>query len=94
MYEDSNNLHHDSLFRTFRRWPLVPSPELLRIRAALQRCDATGTPGWPGGLSDSARELLDLVTGELERRHLADRIVGADGPDPGGADEDDDREER
>ncbi|WP_035741619.1 hypothetical protein [Arthrobacter sp. MA-N2] len=52
----------------FRRWPSVPSRELERIRRVLLHCDELAHPAATHRLSEPARALLDLVTGELERR--------------------------
>ncbi|VXB75442.1 hypothetical protein ARTHRO9AX_190046 [Arthrobacter sp. 9AX] len=57
----------------FRRWPKVPSRELERIRHALLQCLHRGHPGREHQLSEPARELLDLVTAELDRRREAVR---------------------
>lgn len=58
------NMHESPasrIFAKFRRWPRVPSAELYRLRTALTKCvERAG--------SDSAHELLTLVTHELERR--------------------------
>jgi hypothetical protein len=58
------NMHESPasrIFAKFRRWPRVPSAELYRLRTALTKCvERAG--------SDSADELLTLVTHELERR--------------------------
>lgn len=62
---------HESVFRSFRRWPLVPSPELQRLRSVLLKCDAVMGPDSVHELSDSARKLLELVTEELERREAS-----------------------
>lgn len=51
----------------FRRWPLVPTRELERIRHVLIHCDELGSPG-THHLSEPAQALLDLITTELERR--------------------------
>lgn len=59
------------LFDAFRRWPLVPSSQLLRVRTALLQCVEVGSPDNGRDLSDSARKLLMLVSGELERRNGA-----------------------
>jgi hypothetical protein len=53
----------------FRRWPLVPSRELERIRRVLLHCDELGHPAATRHLSEPAQALLDLVTAELERRN-------------------------
>ncbi len=52
----------------FRRWPLVPSRELERIRQVLLHCDELGHPAATHHLSEPAQALLDLVTVELQRR--------------------------
>ncbi|WP_143711755.1 hypothetical protein [Paenarthrobacter aurescens] len=52
----------------FRRWPLVPSRELIRIRRALLQCRQIGRAGGGHELSEPALALLELVTAELERR--------------------------
>jgi hypothetical protein len=52
----------------FRRWPSVPSRELERIRLVLLHCDEIAHPSATRRLSEPAQALLDLVTGELERR--------------------------
>lgn len=49
------------IFVTFRRWPLVPSAELQRLELTLSQCVEVS------GL-ESARELLLLVSDELQRR--------------------------
>lgn len=49
------------VFVTFRRWPLVPSAELERLQSTLSQCVEMA------GL-ESARELLLVVTDELQRR--------------------------
>lgn len=66
-----------SIFGTFRRWPLVPSAELLRLRAALTRCvKLVG--------SDTARELLTLITQELQQRTTEEEPVARiQAPSPG-----------
>ncbi|WP_427170884.1 hypothetical protein [Arthrobacter sp. 92] len=57
-----------SIFDTFRRWPLVPSTELFRLQAALTQCvELVG--------SDTARELLTLVTQELQQRTAEENPV-------------------
>ncbi|UYY82432.1 hypothetical protein OIT41_05050 [Arthrobacter sp. YA7-1] len=53
----------------FRRWPLVPTRELERIRRVLLHCDELGHPAATRHLSEPAQALLDLVTAELERRN-------------------------
>lgn len=71
------------IFLTFRRWPRVPFAELYRLLAAVNQCvDLAG--------SESANELLTLVTNELGRRaaeptHLPRQnplAVRAGHPDP------------
>lgn len=57
------------IFDSFRRWPLVPSSELLQLRTALLQCMELAAPESGRELSDSARRLLGLVTDELERRN-------------------------
>lgn len=59
------------LFDAFRRWPLVPSSQLLRLRTALLQCVEVASPDNGRDISESARKLLGLVTGELERRNVA-----------------------
>jgi hypothetical protein len=54
----------------FRRWPLVPSRELIRIRRALLQCRQMGGEGREHELSEPALALLDVVTSELERRRV------------------------
>jgi hypothetical protein len=68
----------DSVFRSFRRWPLVPSRELLRLRSVLLRCGVMAGPGSARELSESATKLLALVNEELERRERAAALPGAD----------------
>lgn len=55
----------------FRRWPSVPSRELERIRGVLLHCDEISHSDSTHRLSEPAQTLLDLVTGELERRREA-----------------------
>ncbi|MDR7082787.1 hypothetical protein J2X01_002077 [Arthrobacter ginsengisoli] len=59
------------MFDAFRRWPLVPSSQLLRLRSALLQCVELASPDNGRDPSDSARRLLQLVTDELERRNGA-----------------------
>ncbi|MGP0224450.1 hypothetical protein [Paenarthrobacter sp. NCHU4564] len=64
----------------FRRWPLVPTRELERIRHVLVHCDQLGSPE-THHLSEPAQALLDLITGELERRREAAKAAHpASGP--------------
>ena len=66
------------IFGTFRRWPLVPSAELDRLRDALANCvELVG--------SEAADELLGLITKELKQRSAeeqpdARRHLGPAGP--------------
>lgn len=57
------------IFDSFRRWPLVPSSQLARLRSALLQCVELASPEKGRGLSESAGKLLQLVTDELERRN-------------------------
>lgn len=54
----------------FRRWPLVPTRELERIRHVLVHCDQLGSPE-SHHLSEPAKALLELVSAELDRRREA-----------------------
>lgn len=56
------------MFDSFRRWPLVPSPQLVRLRSALLQCVELASPDNGRDLSESAGKLLQLVTDELDRR--------------------------
>ena len=56
------------IFDSFRRWPLVPSSQLVRLRTALLQCVELASPDRGRDLSESAGRLLQLVTDELERR--------------------------
>ncbi|WP_346927816.1 hypothetical protein [uncultured Arthrobacter sp.] len=56
------------MFDSFRRWPLVPSSQLVRLRSALLQCVELASPDNGRDLSESAGKLLRLVTEELERR--------------------------
>ena len=49
------------IFGTFRRWPLVPSDELLRLQTTLTQCVELAGP-------EAADDLLKLVTQELRLR--------------------------
>lgn len=69
------------LFDAFRRWPLVPSSQLLRLRSALLQCLELACPDNGRDLSDSSRKLLRLVTEELDRR--SDTPAGAAVPPAG-----------
>lgn len=68
---------HPRVFGTLSRWPLVPSSELYRLQDALRECvELTG--------SDTALELLALISGELARRAAERPGVSPDaahGPD-------------
>lgn len=59
------------LFDAFRRWPLVPSSQLLRLRSALLQCLELASPDNGRDLSESAGKLLRMVTDELDRRNGA-----------------------
>lgn len=59
---------HSPVQQLFRRWPSVPSRELERIRRVLLHCDEISHSDSTHRLSELAQALLDLVTGELERR--------------------------
>ena len=64
------------MFDSFRRWPLVPSAQLVRLRSALLQCVEVSAPDNGRDLSESAGKLLRLVTDELDRRNsTADRVV-------------------
>ena len=56
------------MFDSFRRWPLVPSSQLVRLRSALLQCVELASPDNGRDLSESAGKLLQLVTDELDRR--------------------------
>ena len=58
----------DLMFDAFRRWPLVPSAQLVRLRSALLQCVELASPDNGRHLSESAGKLLRLVTDELDRR--------------------------
>ena len=57
------------MFDSFRRWPRVPSPQLVRLRSALLQCFEVAAPENGRDLSESAGTLLRLVTDELDRRN-------------------------
>ena len=57
------------MFDSFRRWPLVPSSQLVRLRSALLQCVELASPDNGRDLSESAGKLLRLVTDELDRRN-------------------------
>ena len=59
----------DLMFDSFRRWPLVPSAQLVRLRSALLQCVELASPDNGRDLSESAGKLLRLVTDELDRRN-------------------------
>lgn len=54
----------------FRRWPLVPTRELERIRHVLVHCDQLGSAD-SHHLSEPAKALLELISSELDRRRNA-----------------------
>jgi hypothetical protein len=54
----------------FRRWPLVPTRELERIRHVLVHCDQLGSAE-AHHLSEPAKALLELISSELDRRRKA-----------------------
>lgn len=56
------------MFDSFRRWPVVPSAQLVRLRSALLQCVELASPDNGRDLSESAERLLRLVTDELDRR--------------------------
>lgn len=51
----------DRVFHTFRRWPLVPTDDLVKLRQSLLQVQDLGGP-------TAAGELLVLVEFELHRR--------------------------
>ncbi|MEV7605851.1 hypothetical protein AB0N65_10485 [Paenarthrobacter sp. NPDC089322] len=57
----------------FRRWPLVPTRELERIRHVLIHCDELGSAD-THHLSEPAKALLELITNELERRRRPEAV--------------------
>lgn len=57
------------MFDSFRRWPLVPSAQLVRLRSVLLQCVELASPNNGRDLSESAGKLLRLVTDELDRRN-------------------------
>jgi hypothetical protein len=73
-------LPSSQIFGTFRRWPLVPSAELLRLQATLTQCVELAGP-------EAAHDLLTLVTQELQLRSAEEptdprRLSGPAGPPP------------
>ncbi len=46
------------MFDSFRRWPLVPSSQLVRLRSALLQCVELASPDNGRDLSESAGKLL------------------------------------
>lgn len=56
------------MFDSFRRWPLVPSAQLVRLRLALLQCVELASPDNGRDLSESAGKLLQLISDELDRR--------------------------
>ncbi|MFK0004555.1 hypothetical protein ACIQTZ_06215 [Paenarthrobacter sp. NPDC090520] len=65
----------------FRRWPLVPTRELERIRHVLVHCDQLGSPD-THHLSEPAQALLDLITSELNNRREAAKAAHPAGGRP------------
>ncbi|MFJ4171049.1 hypothetical protein ACIPY3_16200 [Paenarthrobacter sp. NPDC089714] len=65
----------------FRRWPLVPTRELERIRHVLVHCDQLGSPD-AHHLSEPAQALLDLITSELNNRREAAKAAHPAGGRP------------
>lgn len=61
----------------FGRWPLVPSRELKHIRQILLHASSVGATEESSDLSDSARDLLELVTTELQRRGQTNVSIGS-----------------
>ena len=59
----------EQMFNSFRRWPRVPSRQLVRLRSALLQCVEVAAPDNGRDLSESAGTLLRLVTDELDRRN-------------------------
>ena len=59
----------------FGRWPLVPSRELRRIRQILLYAASNEEAESMISLSESSRELLELVTAELKHRGQLDGPV-------------------
>jgi hypothetical protein len=70
----------DLMFDSFRRWPLVPSPQLVRLRSALLQCVELASPDNGRDLSESAGKLLGIVTDELDRRRSGHQTGPAELP--------------
>lgn len=66
----------DRVFHTFRRWPLVPTGDLVKLRQSLRQVQDLGGPA-------AAGELLVLVEYELQRRAPTAQSEHSSGPIPG-----------
>jgi hypothetical protein len=66
----------DRVFHTFRRWPLVPTGDLVKLRHSLLQVQELEGPA-------AAEELLVLVEFELHRRAPAALGEHSSGPNPG-----------
>lgn len=66
----------DRVFHTFRRWPLVPTDDLVKLRQSLRQVQDLGGP-------TAAGELLVLVDYELHRRAHTAQGEHSSGPNPG-----------
>lgn len=68
----------DRIFRTFNRWPLVPTDDLVKLRQSLRQVQELGGP-------TAAGELLALVDYELHRRAQTPQEEDASRPQSGTA---------
>lgn len=68
----------DREFHTFRRWPLVPTDDLVKLRQSLLQVQELGGP-------TAAGELLVLVDYELRRRAQTPQEEDASRPQSGTA---------
>lgn len=65
----------DRIFHTFRRWPLVPTEDLVKLRQSLRQVHRLGGPAGAG-------ELLKLVDHEIQRRAQTEQWEHAAGTGP------------
>lgn len=66
----------DRVFHNFRRWPLVPTTDLVKLRQSLLQVQELGGPS-------AAGELLVLVEFELHRRAHSPQEEHASGTSQG-----------
>jgi hypothetical protein len=76
MIDGAGPARQNRVFHTFRRWPLVPTNDLVKLRQSLLQVQDLGGP-------TAAGELLVLVEFVLHRRAHTPQEKHASGTSPG-----------